>query len=174
MLDIHTCTECRANKDQVEEELVSPPGGRAVYQGWRDGSIASASAAIGGGVGTGTLEGFKSLWRRTDESRVGSLPTRAAYGAPRKRAKLDQSGDARAIPRGRPVAETRACVIGGLLWAVGGRLYLLEPGFAVPAGPLEIVRLESPDAPRWIQAEYEEEPLRPLARPRSELQCAEL
>ena len=61
MLDIHTCTECRANKDQVEEELVSPPGGRAVYQGWRDGSIASASAAIGGGVGTGTLEGFKPL-----------------------------------------------------------------------------------------------------------------
>ena len=93
MLDIHTCTECRANKDQVEEELVSPPGGRAVYQGWRGGIIASASAAIGGGVGTGTLEGFKPLWRRTDESRVGSLPTRAAHEVPTAVTKVIEGKD---------------------------------------------------------------------------------
>ena len=50
----------------------------------------------------------------------------------------------------------------------------MVPLFAVPAGPLEIVRFESPEAPRGIQTEEEEEPLRPLARLRSELQCPEL
>ena len=51
---------------------------------------------------------------------------------------------------------------------------LVEPFFAVPAGPLEVVRLESPEAPRWIQAEEEEDPFRPLARLRSDLQRLEL
>ena len=87
MLDIHTCAECHANKDQVEEELVDPPvvaERHGHVSGGRGGGIYGTDVACAGdgGVGTSTLEGFKPLWRRTDESRVGSLPTRAAHGAP--------------------------------------------------------------------------------------------
>eukprot|EP00964_Phaeocystis_antarctica_P079531 scaffold49567_cov63-Phaeocystis_antarctica.AAC.4 len=67
-----------------------------------------------------------------------------------------------------------ARVIGAPLGRFAGGQYLVEPFFAVPAGPLEVVRLESPEAPRWIQAEEEEDPFRPLARLRSDLQRLEL
>jgi hypothetical protein len=169
--------------------------GRARWHPWLQGLRAG-----GGGEGGGGAQDDSSLWWRTDESRAGSLPTRAAYGAPAavtkagagkdrrsdgpalgsprntNRARLDQSGDARVLLLccGRPVATPRRACDRGPLGRFAGGQYLVEPGFAVPAGPLEIVRLESPDAPRWIQAEEEEDPFRTLARLRSDLQRLEL
>ena len=98
MLDIHTCAECHANKDQVEEELVDPPvvaERHGHVSGGRGGGIYGTDVACAGdgGVGTSTLEGFKPLWRRTDESRVGSLPTRAAHEVPTAVTKVIEGKD---------------------------------------------------------------------------------